>query len=337
MKKIVYILAVVILIFAVREWRYTVNITPYDANSVTESIEVYIAPGSSLNRIAAVLKAQNLIRSEGAFKRFVHKKNLESQLQAGSFNISPGYSVEKIVEILQNATAKEVRITIPEGFTVRDIDQLLVENNLITSGEFTSCASSCDFTNFTFLPNSIGLKRGGKIEGYLFPDTYFVDSTNFTVQGFAERLLTTFEQKVISEYSVEILQSNRTLHEVVTMASLVEKETRTNDERPMVAGILWKRLDEGMRLDVDATTRYLHNKDTAALTRDDLDDTSPYNTRAVMGLPPGPIANPGLSTIRATLSPESSPYYYYLHGTDGNIRYASSNDEHNSNKARYIR
>ncbi len=121
------------------------------------------------------------------------------------------------------------------------------------------------------------------------------------------------------------------------MASLVEEETRTDDERAIVAGILWKRFDAGTGLGVDATVRYALDKPSSALTVSDLDTNSDYNTRKFRGLPPGAIASPSLESIKAALHPEASEYWYYLHGTDGQIRYAKTNEEHNENKYKYLR
>jgi UPF0755 protein len=140
----------------------------------------------------------------------------------------------------------------------------------------------------------------------------------------------------VTELSTDIAASGRSLHDVVTMASLVEEESRIDDERPIVAGILWKRLANGVTLGVDATVRYIVNKPTSAITRADLDIDSPYNTRKLGGLPPGPIANPGLASIRAAIRPEESQYWYYLHGKDGQIRYAETNEGHNANRAKYL-
>lgn len=334
MKKLLYLAVATLLVFGIREWRYRANLQPL--HQIGMSKEVYIAPGSSVTTIAEQLQEDGVIRSDGAFKRYVQSNDLQNKLQAGTYVLNSNQSVAQIVSSLQNATAQEVRVTIPEGFTVHDIDELLTEKGLTQPGEFTECAQSCDFSRFSFLPNESSLDRGGKVEGYLFPDTYFVSTSQFEVQEFMERLLQTFEQKVVNAYTTEIEQSDYSVHQIITMASMVEKETRTDDERSVVAGILWKRLEEGITLGVDATVRYFTNKDTAPLTRTDLDTSSPYNTRNRQGLPPGPIANPSLESIEATLNPESSSYYYYLHGTDGQIRYARTNDEHNANKARYL-
>ena len=176
----------------------------------------------------------------------------------------------------------------------------------------------------------------GRLEGYLFPDTYFVNAAEFDVQKFLERLLRTFEERVASGLQDDLAVSGRDLSDVITMASLIERETVTSEERPIVSGILWKRLDAGRALDVDATVRYILEKPTNALTRSDLEFDSPYNTRRIAGFPPGPIANPGLASIKAALHPEDSPYWYYLHDNEGKIHYAETNDEHNVNKVRYL-
>lgn len=325
------ILACVIAFF----W-YKHNLTPVDASS-EQRVPLVVEKGSSTAAIAHDLKEKDLIRSPWAFNAYVRLHGKAADLKAGSFVFTPSMGVREIVDSLAEGQTGEMSVTIPEGYTVFDIDALLTEKGLIESGEFAECALTCDFSSFTFLPDPKNLAaRGGKVEGYLYPDTYFVDPSNFVPKFFLERLLGTFRSKVIDGLDGDIAASGRSLHEIVTMASLVEEETRTGDERAIVAGILWKRFDEGIGLYVDATTRYIAEKPTAALTTHDLDVDSAYNTRKYRGLPPGAIASPSLSSIKATLHPESSPYYYYLHGSDGKIRYAVTNDEHNANKTKYL-
>jgi UPF0755 protein len=150
-------------------------------------------------------------------------------------------------------------------------------------------------------------------------------------------MLGTFRKRIIAAHAEEIKAGGKTLADIVTMASLIEKESRYDDERAMVSGILWKRFDAGTLLGVDATVRYRVSKKTEPLTKTDLLIDSAFNTRRIRGLPPSPITNPGESSIMAALQPKDSSYWYYLHGNDGVIRYAVTNDEHNVNKARYLR
>lgn len=298
---------------------------------------VRIAKGASTQEIAETLKEKGLIRSSLAFRVFTYFQGADRLLQAGSFSLSPAMNAKDILSSLMRGYADEAVITIPEGFTVQDIDTLLAEKGLIEEGDLIECANSCDFSEFDFLPSVSGLaRRGGKIEGYLFPDTYFVLVEDFSAEEFLKRLLHTFEDRVLDDLGSDFEASSRSVHAIITMASLIEEETVTDDERAIVSGILWKREDEGMGLGVDAAVRYILNKPTAAITVADLNVNSPYNLRKFRGLSPGPIANPGKDSVIAALNPEESSYWYYLHDPQGNIHYAETNTEHNINRQIYL-
>lgn len=336
MKKLIILL--IIVIGGVGMW-YHYSLLPVDAGSEIRRT-VKIPSGSSVAGIAEILKEEKIIRSSTAFRIFIKFHYPDLVFQAGSFVVRPAMTVEEIIEVISTGMGAEMIVTIPEGFTVKDIDALLTEKRLVERGDVIKCADTCDFSSFEFLPfGSIrGLAtRGGVVEGYLYPDTYFIVSDDFEPKFFLERLLTVFRKRVIDRLSKDIEHSGRSLHEIVTMASLIEEETRTHEERPIVAGILWKRFDAGRGLDVDAAIRYILEKQTSALTGEDLNTSSPYNIRKFRGLPPGPIASPSFDSIEAALHPEISEYWYYLHGEDGKIRYAVTNEEHNINKYKYLR
>lgn len=316
---------------------YAFEIRALDADS-DKRISVTIPSGSSTAAIAQLLEDEGVIRSPLAFKALVKKQDLAGKLQAGTFVLQPSMTSQEVAEALTQGKTSEMSVTIPEGYTVKDIDALLADKGLIKVGEFIDCANDCDFATFDFLaPRGNQAKRGGKVEGYLYPDTYFVSAEEFVPKFFIERLLGVFRQRVVEDLADDIKATGRSLHEIIIMASIIEEETRGDSERAIVSGILWKRFDEGIGLYVDASNRYILNKPTATITAADLDMDSPYNLRRYRGLPPGPIANPSLSSMKAALHPETSPYYYYLHGSDGRIRYAITNDEHNMNKAKYLR
>jgi UPF0755 protein len=299
---------------------YQMALSPVAPGSA-QRIPLTIEEGSGLKIIAQTLHEKSVIRSPLAFTLYVKKKGLESSLQAGDYVLSPADDVPEIAAALQGGRSKEEKITIPEGYTVAQIDKLMAEKGFGEAGDILDCAFKCDFSSFEFLPtqNFGELERGygSKPEGYLF--------------------LGTFRARVVNELDADIKASGRDLHEITTMASLIEEETRTDDERLVVSGILWKRFDAETGLGVDATVRYVLRNISDALTAQDLQIDSPYNTRKYRGLPPGPIANAGLPSIKAALRPEDSPYWYYLHGSDGQIRYGETNDEHNANKAKYLR
>ncbi len=316
---------------------YKWNLRPVDSGDQTNTV-VDVPTGSSVKQIAVKLEEEGIIRSSSAFSTFVRWSGLQGSLKAGSFLLRPSMTAKEVVDILTSGVSQEMILTIPEGFTVADIDKLLADKKMTQPGEIIACAKTCDFSFYAFVPKTVPANApGGKVEGYLFPDTYFVLRQGLTAEKLIRRLLDTFQKRVVEGLASDIKSSEYSLQEIMAMASLVEEETRANEERPMVAGILWKRFDVGMKLDVDAAVRYLLGKKTQAITSVDLQTDSPYNLRKVKGLPPTPIANPGLQSITATLRPVDSEYWFYLHGNDGVIRYAETNDEHNENRAKYLR
>ncbi len=331
MKKILILIAV--LIVGAFGW-YRLQLRALHGEDNAQMIT--IPAGTSVQGIGAMLEEKDIIRSAIAFR--IRARGSEKPLQAGSFLLSPSMNTDAVIDALTGGKEVQMKITIPEGYTVKDIDALIASKGIAATGAVLECARTCPFPSFEFLPKNKDLaKRGGQVEGYLYPDTYFVSTSNFQPQYFIERLLSTFRTRVISEFQADVTASKRTWQEIISMASLIEEETRTSAERAVVSGILWKRYDAKHGLDVDAALRYVLDKPSAAITKNDLQLDSPYNLRRFRGLPPGPITNPSTASIKAALRPESSPYWYYLHGNDGQIRYAVTNDEHNLNKSKYLK
>jgi len=334
MKK--FFVLIIITIFGSYLW-YSHALSPVDSTVAARS-KVTIDAGSTTSHIADLLKEEGIIRSPFAFKLHLKIKGLDGSLQAGVFLLDTTQSADDIVRILQTGRAEEMIVTVPEGFTVQDIDNLLVKMELIEAGEAVRCSNTCNFETYEFLPTEVGdlAERGGKLEGYLFPDTYYVPASDFVVKFFFERMLNAFRKNVVEEYGEAIEATGRDVHTFISMTSLVEEETRTDDERPVVAGILWKRYDEGWGLGIDAAVRYIVNKPTQDITHADLNVNSPYNLRKFKGLPPGPISSVSLKSIIATLKPEKSPYWYYLHDKTGQIHYSKTNEEHNTNRYMFL-
>jgi UPF0755 protein len=222
-------------------------------------------------------------------------------------------------------------VTIPEGSTVQDIDGILSNLELGKAGDFIKAVQNFDdYEKYSFLSRNEQKALPHPLEGYLFPDTYYANASNFSEENFISLLLNTFKTKALPV----IQKSTRPVDQVINIAAMVEKEANRDTDRPIVAGIIWKRLDEGWMLGIDATLLYLKND--RELDYQDLQENSPYNTRKKAGLPPGPIANPGLASIRAAAQPESTPYYYYLTSKDGQMVYATTEAEHVSNKNKYL-
>ncbi len=279
--------------------------------------------------IAKRLKEKGLIKSKWLFYWYLKKNNLGSDVKAGTFNIPTGLSNAEISKIITGKNQAETSITIPEGSTIKQIDQLLTEKKLIGQGEFIACSETCSFNYNHSYPFPFPSKN---IEGYVFPDTYFINPKTFKSIDLIERMLKNFEKKVDPSLAKE---TKRSLKDIITIASLLEKEIKTEKDLPVVAGILWKRLDNNWTLGVDASILYETGGNT--LDAETLNIDSPYNTRKFPGLPPTPICNPGLKTIMASINPKESPYWFYLTTSQDQVIYAKTNEEHNENKAKFLR
>lgn len=294
-----------------------------------ERVKFTIEKGQSAKDIAAALFDKKVIVNDGAFVRYIKEKNLDQNLKSGNFVLYKNDTIPAIADVLTGKTVREITITIPEGYTVKQIDELLKKNNLVKGNEFLDCIENCTF-DYDFLKE----KRISGLEGFLFPSTYFIDPTSFTAESFINRLLSTFNNQ-LAPFRKDIAEGK--MYDTVIMASLIERETRTGVERPVVSGILWKRLENRWYLGVDATLRYVKNDWYNPLTYKELADKSnPYNTRTNHGLPPTPIANAGLESLKAAVYPESSEYWYYLHDSEGSIHYGRNEKEHEANKVKYI-
>lgn len=262
-----------------------------------------VEPGQSVQSVARELKESGVVRSPRAFSVFAR---LFGGVQAGWYGLAePETVISLALRFARGDTELDaLTVVIPEGSTVREISTRL------------------------------GVELPRSEEGYLFPDTYaFLPGTSPEV--IVERMRARYEEQV-GPLRDAIRASGRGEEEIVIMASILEKEARLTETRRIVAGILWKRLDMGMPLQVDAVFGYIHDTETYNPTFKDLEVDSPYNTYKYRGLPPGPINNPGVDALKAALNPTKSPYLYYLTGKDGTMHYARTFDEHVANR-KYLR
>lgn len=327
MKKILFLLLLVIgIIVGVSSWWYSA-IKPLSTDSGVQ--DFLITKGASASQIGNRLVQEGLIKNSLAFKFYVQLTGAAGRIQAGEYSLSRNLNLIQIVNELLGGP-KEIWVTIPEGFRREEIakkfaDSLEKEDKNIFVDEF--------------LQNSSGS------EGMLFPDTYIFPKTA-SASAIVKKLKATFETRIDSQMEAEIASSGYSLNEVLTMASIIERETVTTEERPVVAGILFKRLKAGWPLQADATLQYAVSSSRCKGQIDckwweipevaDRQLTSPYNTYRNTGLPPYPIANPGLPSIRAAIYPEDSDFWYYLHDKKGKIYYARTLEEHNENVRKYI-
>lgn len=278
---------------------------------------ITIARGLSVSEIGDSLYDAHVIRSPFAFTLITKLSFNEANIQAGDYYFNAPANLFSVLERIARGAfgLVPIRITIPEGATAQDVADIM-------SKKFKS------FDSDAFMK----LVEDNNAEGYLFPDTYTF-LPNVHAKEAYQAMRDNFEEQ-IAAIREEVNASGRPLEDIIIMASLLEREARQYKTKQMIAGILWTRIKIGMPLQVDAVFPYILGKNT--ITYDDLEVDSPYNTYKNLGLPPGPIANPGLDSIRAAANPIDSPYLYYLTDANGGIHYSKSFEEHKQNRARYL-
>lgn len=279
---------------------------------------ISIETGTVLAQISHTLKEQNVIRSEILFEISVILRSGERHVQAGDYFFTEPLSSPTIASRLTRGEfgLAPVRVTILEGAMAVEITKLLKQN----------------FWNFD---SAVFLAQAADKEGFLFPDTYFFLPN--TSPDDAIRIMNENFNKKIKGIEGNINSFGKPLRDVITMASIIEKEAMTPEDRRVVSGILWKRIRIGMPLQVDAAFLYVNGETTAGLSLDDLKIDSPYNTYRYKGLPKGPIGNPGLDAILAAVEPQTSPYLYYLSDKNSVMHYSKTFEEHKRNKEKYLR
>jgi len=298
--------------------------------------KVAIAPGLGSRKIGTLLKQEGMIRSKWTFVTYVSLRDEASKLKPGIYVFSDRATITDIAQDLILG-APELAVTIPEGWNTKEIGAYLDRQGIVQQHDFDEIIApnrTLMFAeSFSFLKER-PLHAG--LEGYLFPDTYrFYPGT--PGQDVAIRMLKNFDAKFSNDLRKETIRQHRTIFEIITMASLIEKEVAIDADRELVSGILWKRLGLGIPLQVDATIIFLTGRRTTKVSYADTAIDSPYNTYKYKGLPKGPIANPGLSAIRAALYPRKSSYLYYLSTPEGHTIFSRILDEHNIAKSKYIR
>lgn len=315
MKRISVLFGIILfLLISLSLWWYN-SIQPVDRNNNTK-ITFTVEKGSGIREIANKLKKENLIKDSVIFFLVVKKQGIDGKIQAGDFRLSPSMNMLEIADSLTHGTL-DTWITIPEGKRAEEIADILKKN----------------IPNFD---NSWRAELKNR-EGYLFPDTYLIPK-NADMNLILSVMSKTFDNK----FSEVKITGSKTKDEIVTIASMVEREAKHEVDRPLVASVITNRLRIGMKLDIDATIQYAlgyqprektwWKKD---LTIDDINLNSPYNTYKNPGLPPTPISNPGLSALQAAANPAKTNYLYYISDKKGINHYAATIEEHNANIVKY--
>lgn len=314
--------------------------------SETGSTLFVVAQGSGAKEISAALKAADLIRSPKYFLYVVWRRGDQAKFKAGSFELSRSMTTHEVEAALTGGkpVSNERNVTILEGWTIDDIADYLEKQDVASkealfaeTGESAKSVAAGSLPDWAASYPSLASKPAtASLEGYLFPDTYRIYADG-GADALVRRMLSNFEAKFTPELRAQAAAEGRTIHEIVTMASVIEREVRGEEDRAMVSDIFWKRVDAGRGLEADSTVNYITGHSKPSVSYQDTKIDNPWNTYKYRGLPPGPIGNPSLSAIEAALHPKANPYWYFLTDKDGNVHYARTLDEHNANKAKYLR
>jgi UPF0755 protein len=302
------------------------------AGDLRPPIDLEILPGESASAILRRLQEQGIVRETLLLRAYLRYLGADRTIQAGHYNLSGGMTQRELAQALQHASAPAIVFTVPEGWRSEQIAEALPATQAPFSPQQFLEASQSG----SLLPAlSAELPDPGRLEGFLFPDTYHLTQDSQPADLVAE-MLETFDLRVGPELRSAFGQQGLSLYQAVTLASIVEREAVVTDERPLIASVFLNRLAQDIKLDADPTVQYALGRQPdgawwkTALSLEDLQVDSPYNTYRYAGLPPTPIANPGLASLRAVAFPEPSPYLYFRAACDGSGRhtFAETFDQH---------
>jgi UPF0755 protein len=295
------------------------TLAPEKNNQIKKTFE--IKPNTPSVLIAEDLKKEDLIKSKWLF--LLSLKLKKGVIFAGTYELSPSFSLLKVVRILISGQVKEWVVTFPEGYSLKDMAERLAQKGIVKKEDFLSEASlvSKYEKDFPFLSEI----KTSNLEGYLFPDTY-----RFPIGVKSEEII----KEMLSNFNKKLMDKKIT-PETLILASIVEREAKKPEDRPLIASVFLNRLAQKMKLEADPTVQYAKGS-WDKITVEDYKIDSPYNTYKYPGLPPGPICNPGLESIKAVLYPEKTDYLYFFHTKDGRTFYSKTKEEHEQKKKEYL-
>ncbi len=300
-------------------------LTPRQGHS--EVVEVEVRRGDTFTAVARDLHRQGLVSRPRMFALWARLRGLDTRVHRGIYRFEGAVSPAAVLDGLVRGRTVFHKVTVPEGFTVRQVGRLLARRGLVTPERFAAAVSE---------PALLASLRTGSLEGYLFPSTYHF-RVLATEEEMVKTMFTEFEDTFTPEMEARARELGMTRHEAVTLASIIEKEGGPVDEFPLVSAVFHNRLKRGMRLQSDPTVIYGLEDFDGNLTRRHLRRPDPYNTYRIRGLPPGPIANPGRAAMTAALFPADVGYLYFVSRNDGSHHFSHSLREHNRAVAKYQR
>ncbi len=297
-----------------------------------QPVAVTIAPQSTTSQIAAQLKQNNLIHSGEYFKLYTKITGTHRSLKPGKYVFEGTENLAQIVAKLEEGSPDIISFTVPEGFNLEQTVNLLDSQGIATREELLAALEdpNLEFKYVTELPEG-----ANRFEGFLFPDTYKIEAETSPVE-IVQMMLDRFAEVYNSEYEARAKELDMTNYQVITLASIIEREAKVREDRPLVSSVFHNRLDEGMLLQSCATVQYALGEVKPVLYNTDLQVDSPYNTYRNLGLPPGPIAAPGEDSLNAALYPADASYLYFVAKADGSHVFSNTFREHTEAKNKYL-
>ncbi len=298
-----------------------------DRTLPTGAVSVVVPDGATFRAVSSTLEAAGVLAHPLAFRILARLRGDETSVQTGRFRFPAHQTSDEILRRLISGTATAVWVTVPEGFTAREIGRRLAARRLVDAAAFDRYAARATLV--------VDATRTRSLEGFLFPSTYLIPA-GAAPAGIARIMTDQFFSELPENAALQARKLGLTVPQVIAVASLIEREAQSDDERALMAGVYYNRLRAGMPLQVDASIEYIFPKHHTVITRRDLAIDSPYNTYLRAGLPPTPIANPGKASIDAAFAPVPSHYLYYVYKGNGHHAFARTLAEHNANVARYL-
>lgn len=328
----VIILGVIIIALSVIFSMYIANESkPVDPDS-KEYILVTIPSGTGTEGIARLLEENHLIGNTGIFKLQSKSKGYDGKFKAGQYSLSPSMSMEDIMKILMVGSDETTRFTIPEGYDIKRTTAKLSEEGLVNAETFAREIETGQF-DYEFLADAPA--GPDRLEGFLFPETYDIFTTA-NEHDIIDKMLYQFNKVFTDEYYARAEELGMSVREVITLASIIEREAQVPEDRPIIASVFYNRLKIDMPLQSCATVQYILGEQKPVLSIKDTQIESPYNTYQNPGLPPGPIASPGADSIKAALYPADTDYLFFLAKGDGSHAFSVTYDQFLKDKAKYI-
>lgn len=288
-----------------------------------QTIFLAVKKGMSATDITEELLKHGIITNKKAFWLQVKKSDAADKFKTGTYAFKPNTPPEEIINKLVNGETTQVKFTIPEGFGVKEIAKRLSDEGLVDEEEFLRKAK--DFAPYSYVKRDKDIRYA--CEGFLFPDTYVLHDDP-SVDGILKMMAEDMDNRLTKKMRQRAADLNLSIHELITLASLVEKEAMYEEDRPIIAQVFFKRLKIGMPLQSDTTIQYLLDAPKEDVSIKDTKIESPYNTYQIKGLPPGPIASPGMAAIEAVLYPADTDYLYFVADRQGHNHYSKSYAEH---------